>query len=506
MKKSKIWILFLTVFFTMTLVQGKASGESFWNDTLFIGGKIENHTGIRTEDRQWSDMGVVDAETKSGDLSRNRTTLQLEAEWRMTPKLTLNAIGRGFYEAKYSLDDDIYTSKDDADDLESIPNGDKMQLNGDLRELYVVYRPGDFTISAGKQQIVWGESDALRMADVINPLDMSWNYVFASWEDIRVPLWMIDVKYRVPKSKYKLTAELVWNPIDFEPNRFAPYGENYYIFGDVPSDVMGIPFRDIFFDAMKQANDRGEGKNSIRNGAGGARIGGIFGSWNVYLYDYYQPVQSPVATLDQSIMLTDPHLGLRFEYPYINTIGATFNVFNNWTGAVFRGECGYIMDEPFTKNVALPIPGMSGPDSQLVESDSFSYMLGFDRPTMIPFLNRLKSFFISGQIFQKFILDVDDENGIATGVGKDGDGDMNFIATLLINTEYWDAKIKPEMLAVHDFEGDNGFFKPQISYQPTYDWDITLGYIMVWGDNYNSGTFGPVRDTDEVFLKIAYKF
>jgi len=510
MKKSLVSMLSLAIFFTMTLVQDKARGEEFWDDTLHLGGKIENFTGIRTEDREWQDMGVVDAKNESGDLSRCRNTLQVEAEWSMTSDFVLHAIGRGVYEAKYSLDDDLYTSKEDAADLKALPNGNKMEMNGELREFYFKYSPGNFHITAGKQQIVWGESDALRMSDIINPLDMSWNYVFADWEDIRVPLWMIDVKYNIP-SNNNLSIEAVWNPENFEPNQFAPYGDNYYIFGDAPTLTgilpPGMNFREIFFDAMTQAKDRGEGKNSLRNGAGGVRLGGIFGgNWDVHLYDYYQPAQSPIATLDQSIMFTDPHMGLRFEYPYVNTVGATFNVFNNMLGTVFRGECGYITDEPFTKYVALPLPGMTGPSSQIVKKDSFSYMLGFDRPTMIPFLNSLKSFFISGQIFQKYIIDADDETGLATGLGEDGDDDHNFIGTLLINTEYWDAKLKPEILVAHDFTGKNGFCKPKISYQPTYDWDITLGYISVWGSNYNSGTFGPVKDTDEVFLKLAYKF
>lgn len=493
----------------LTVLPNRASGLDLMDGDLHVSGKLDNFTGIRTESRAWYDSGIKDAETESGDLSRCRSTLQLEAEWRLTPDLTLHAIGRGYYEAKYSIDDDIYTSKEDADDLNAIPRGDGMQSDADLREFYIKYTVGNFLISVGKQQIVWGESDALRMSDIINPLDMSWHYVFADWEDIRIPLRLIDVKYRVPNSKYKLTAELVWNPEDFKPNSFAPYGDNYYIFGDVPTLTFmlppGVTFRGIFFDAMKEANNRDEGNHSLRNGAGGVRLGGMFGGWEVFLYDYYQPAQSPVATLDQSIMMTDPHMGLRFEYPYINTLGATFNVFNNFTGTVFRGECGYIFNEPFTKNVPLPIPGMVGPDSNIVKKDSFSYMLGFDRPTMIPFLNQTRSFFISGQIFQKFVFNSAGVDGLATGVGEDGDDDHNFITTLLIDTNYWDDKLKPAVLVAWDIRGKNGFFRPKISYQPTFDWDITLGYLRAWGDNYNSGTFGPVKDTDEVFLKLTYK-
>ena len=55
------------------------------------------------------------------------------------------------------------------------------------------YSPGNFVVKAGSQQIAWGEADALRLADVINPLDLSWYWSFPAWEEIRIPLTMLDV-------------------------------------------------------------------------------------------------------------------------------------------------------------------------------------------------------------------------------------------------------------------------------------------------------------------------
>ncbi|MCD6352591.1 MAG: hypothetical protein J7M06_00050, partial [Proteobacteria bacterium] len=41
-----------------------------------------------------------------------------------------------------------------------------------LREFYVSYYGDKFLLRVGKQQIGWGESDGLRLMDVINPLDI----------------------------------------------------------------------------------------------------------------------------------------------------------------------------------------------------------------------------------------------------------------------------------------------------------------------------------------------
>ena len=53
-----------------------------------------------------------------------------------------------------------------------------------LRDLPLSFR-------LGKQQVVWGETDSFRMLDRANPLDLTWHQVYESWDDLRVPLWMI---------------------------------------------------------------------------------------------------------------------------------------------------------------------------------------------------------------------------------------------------------------------------------------------------------------------------
>ena len=139
------------------------------------------------------------------------------------------------------------------------------------------------------------------------------------------------------------------------------------------------------------------------------------------------------------------------------------------------------------------------------EFDTFAFMLGFDRPTFIKFLNPTKTFFISGQFFQKWALGLDSDV-ISTGMGRTGDDNKMSVATFLINTEYWDAKIKPEMLVAQDFFGSNGFFKAKLMYEPNYLIGFTLGYLAMWGTNYNSGIFGPARANDEIYASVRIKF
>jgi hypothetical protein len=71
--------------------------------------------------------------------------------------------------------------------------------NGQLypfRELYADAVIDDFWIRLGKQQIVWGKTDFFRLQDVLNPVDFGQHFFFDSFEDIRIPQWMLSIQYK----------------------------------------------------------------------------------------------------------------------------------------------------------------------------------------------------------------------------------------------------------------------------------------------------------------------
>ena len=144
----------------------------------------------------------------------------LDFSAKFTDELRFNGTARGWYEAVYGLDTGVNQYPRDRNTVPG-PHTNGMEMDWDFREYYVTYSPGDFTIKAGSQQIAWGEADALRLADVINPLDLSWYWSFPAWEEIRIPLNMIDVVYNVPASKYDWRFEGVWVPRTLGPTSLA---------------------------------------------------------------------------------------------------------------------------------------------------------------------------------------------------------------------------------------------------------------------------------------------
>jgi hypothetical protein len=68
-----------------------------------------------------------------------------------------------------------------------------------LRELYVDTRFGDWSARIGKQQVVWGTADGIKLLDVINPTDYR-EFVQSTMEDSRIPIWMLNLERNVGDS------------------------------------------------------------------------------------------------------------------------------------------------------------------------------------------------------------------------------------------------------------------------------------------------------------------
>jgi len=62
-----------------------------------------------------------------------------------------------------------------------------------LREAYVDATVDDWSIRAGKQQVVWGTADGMKLLDNINPTDYS-EMAQNQMEDSRIPVWMLNAE------------------------------------------------------------------------------------------------------------------------------------------------------------------------------------------------------------------------------------------------------------------------------------------------------------------------
>ncbi len=505
MKMKSRWLLVLgglisVVFLLPTQNVGAVTLDS--EGDYQLGGYVRNTTGVRMEDSiNPTTTGPNASGNKAWDMSMMRTELFLDFSARLSDELQFKAIARGYYEAVYGLDGSVNQYPRDRDTVPG-PHSLGQEMDWDFREYYVTYSPGDFIIRAGRQQIAWGEADALRLADVINPLDLSWYWSFPTWEEIRIPLNMLNVIYNVPASQYDLRFEAVWVPADFRPHQFAAPGANWSLY----SGGLGMP--DTLASSIWDTQDRDLPSNDLQNGQGGVRLRGTFGGWDTSFFGYYQRDQIGVSVFDDTWTPGSRYLPYtKYDWPHIMNIGGTFNTYSSFLETVFRGEAAYVIGQPFTRYQDTPLGPVSA--DKYGESDTFALMLGFDHNAMIPFLNRTKSFFFSGQWFNKWALSVNDNDPYKwrTFLGNDDTGTWQTVGSLLINTEYYEGKIKPEVLGVHFFDSGSGFFDGHITYQPTFTLSFTAGILKIWGNDDQAGLyFGPMKRNDQLYLQAKWSF
>ena len=237
MKIGKGWlqILCLAVVFVFGFA-GEVYAIDLLDGKLRLHGFLKNETGVRLKDRVWYDAIITNpnnpfpsslpaenARQKENKLSVMRSTLLIDGEYDISDALRFGFIFRTYYDAKWDLDSSIdFTAEDHEKDLQAEPNGEHLETDVDLREWHIQWDLGNFRIKAGRQQIVWGEADAIRISDIINPLDFSKDFTTTAygldWEDVRIPQRMIDMglamsgpRHGVLKAlKSSATGSILW--------------------------------------------------------------------------------------------------------------------------------------------------------------------------------------------------------------------------------------------------------------------------------------------------------
>lgn len=446
------------------------------NGKLDLYGYLEHFTATQFSERH----------NDSGNLANFRNSFQLEGVYKMIDnedlKVNLFFMTRLFYEGAFDLDGsygDALSNKGE----HFLRRGRKRDR---IRELYVDINYKRWNIRLGKQIVTWGEADGFRMADVINPLDMSWHFTFEGWEDISLPLWMVRVIYNIPHP-WDPKIEVIYIPTDFQHNRYAPYGANW-----------SPGFTDAIWSNIRHGAPHGD----LNDGEFGIRLSATIKGVDLSIQDFYSRVDDPLFTdnpssFERGMLYND--LGL-FEFPRVNILGGKFAFYNRFTRAIIRGEWGYNFGQDFNAAGGTPY--------KIKERDIFAYMIGFDRPTMIPFLskwNHSRSYFISCQMFQKYIMN--HNHDLMTGMGTDK---SQTTFTLLVNTGFFGDTVNPGCLIAYCTSG-YGFALPNVAFKYGPDlnesdhWRFIIGGDFLWGSTKKEGT-GSIRDHDQIYVKLRYEF
>ncbi len=208
----------------------KASGlAKELGSAIRIHGFVQNQTGVFiAPDKSATEEYQADPDApgerfpsnhgdKLGRLSMLRNTLQLEADFAPLPWLGLHATFRGVTGPPLAADRDAQVphipgwrvAREQREDYVA----EHFYNEADLREFYLDLRPIEvWSLRIGRQQVAWGEAGQYRLLDCVNPLDSTWHFgALESFEDQRIPLWMVRSVVEVPPLLGAL--EVVWVPM-----------------------------------------------------------------------------------------------------------------------------------------------------------------------------------------------------------------------------------------------------------------------------------------------------
>lgn len=337
----------------------------------------------------------------------------------------------------------------------------------EFRELYVDAEIGAAFLRLGKQQVVWGEADGLRVLDVVNPLNFR-EFILPDFEDRRIPTFMANLEVPVGA----LSAQFLWIP----DHTYDEIPEDGATFAFSSSRFVPRPPPALIGTGAVVVNAPDRPDRLFTDDDYGARITGFAAGWDFsvnYLYHYQdQPV------FRRRLI---PGGGLSFDPAYERThlIGATASTaFGKFA---LRAEAGYSSNRFFITNDAADADGV-------VQSGEFSYVLGVDyMPT--------GDWFVSGQLFQSVI------GASAAGATRDR---VDTTASLLLRREMRNDTVRVEAQWLHSANDGDGLVAAKLRYDLRDDVELVFGLDVFYGDP--GGLFGQFGDADRASVEVVVGF
>jgi hypothetical protein len=551
----RLLLNYLFLFLALSVAASPLKGESlfgsgfdrFIQDNVSTGGFIENTTGLAIS------HGSRFFDT-SNRFDMNRFTIQPEFNVKFADELKLFLSWRFVKEPRYRMESESREqSVQPAGNGRPLPSTFYDEYSPVPWEAVLDYKPSDkLTFRWGRQFISWGETDGIRLLDLINPQDSTFAPPAApnlfNLDETRIPSWGLRALYTVrPESNTILEFFALPGSLDkrnqrvdevvgsndtsdrtIKYGRWSVHPETRIAFGRLFANPVGtVPV--VIPKTQRDLPDAGDSWKL------GARVTQNFGKLNLglgYIWGFNpqaadmvfkmkgvptlcgSPVCPPNGTLVRLNLINDRTniFAGHFNYPLGEILSLPVNT-------TVRGELTFFPDKPY--NIS-EFPGrncqtgaltglFAGPSckhpSGVAEKHTLRYALGFDRTTLIPFLHPddpWRAFNISFQVFQSIIFD--HEDGIRPFSSAERIKSVSTTFTFRAGTGYLGDTILPDIFIAYDPDGYYAI-NPAISYAPPWNERIRVSLIgAIYGGRNKFKSFGFFSEKDSLFLKLRYQF
>jgi len=340
------------------------------------------------------------------------------------------------------------------------------QSKAELRELYIEtdWRETLFTI--GKQQIVWGKADGLKVLDIVNPQNFQ-EFILDDFDDSRIPVWSINAEIPFDET----VIQFIVIP-DQTYNKFAQRGALYSFTSPLVSPTIPTGTT-VVMEPVKEPDQ------VVQDADVAMRVSSFINGWDVtfnYLYHFYD---TPVFFREIDFSMASPVVTLKPEYKRSHLLGGSFS--NAFGSLTLRGELAYSFNRFYS------ISDITDADADgVLQSDEFAYVLGFD-------WQGIEDSFLSLQLFQTYVLK-DNPDLIRD--------QLDTTLTFLYRQTFYNETLSIETLLLHNINNDDGLLRPKITYQLRDDTNIWLGVDIFYGNS--NGLFGQFDETDRLVAGIEW--
>lgn len=337
--------------------------------------------------------------------------------------------------------------------------------SAELRELYWEVESGQSYWRLGKQQVVWGEADGLKLLDVINPQSYL-EFVLDDFDESRIPVWMVNMEHTLPDDSI---VQVLWIP-DSTTHELAPEYS---------------PFRFTSPLLVPQSNtsntvvidDPGAPAPGVSNSDFAVRLSRFWKGWDVTLNYLNHLVDEPILEarreMDQLVVGVDYRRSQLFG-------GSASTALGDW---IVRMELAYETNRYHRSKDTLlnALPGV-------VKANQWGSVLGLDYQGWSDQL-------VSVQWFQSRVL------GHADRIVKDQRED---VMTLI-----WEHRLLNDTLTLrasnlYSLNRHDGLARAKVSYNLMSNLDVSLGVDRFYGQH--EGLFGQFDQADRVVFGIELGF
>jgi hypothetical protein len=338
----------------------------------------------------------------------------------------------------------------------------------ELRELYWETFGKNSFWRIGKQQVVWGEADGLKLLDVINPQSFR-EFVLDDVDDSRIPLWMFNAEFNLTK---KGVLQLLWI-FDTTVHNLAPSASPYAFSSSSmvpkPADVLAV-----------QLSPALAPRSPIKDSDIGLRYTDFISGWDISLNYLYHYVDAPIVSATVHISSDIPYILLTQNFERSHLLGGTASsALGDWT---IRAELAFETNRYHRTKHSLP---------GVVQANQWGSVIGLD-------YQGWSNQFISVQWFQTHI------NGALNELNEIFEHRQEDSMTFLWESYFLNDTVTAKWLQIHSIDHGDGVFRPRLSCNLQSNLDIYLSADVFYGKK--DTLFGQFKHIDRLSIGFEWGF